>query len=247
MKRASPKLNDLDQKQVHQMAFESLEKHLSLNSKGPQSSPQMVWNILLAAAANQTSIDYECGHHEGAASANTILGVIEDSFELQSAEIEVNEALWHDLNPRCWKHAVSVAVDLVAVPYYGQPAHDLNEVRRGKAQPGTTPLSCVCHGLRDSQPPASDLSVALRAQRRISGQRPRYAQGVSGPTGHSGETVAGRPGILLGSSADYRRCCVGLPMLWMKGWVSQRPSSYQPLQLNDFEQIESDCGVLNLA
>jgi hypothetical protein len=34
-------------------------------------------------------------------------------------------------------------------------------------------------------------------------------------------------------------------MLWIKGWVSQRPSSYQPLQLNDFEQIESDCGVLS--
>ncbi|MFM7448019.1 MAG: hypothetical protein ACKO24_05430 [Leptolyngbyaceae cyanobacterium] len=31
-----------------------------------------------------------------------------------------------------------MAVDLVAVPYYGQPASDPNEVRRGKAQQGTT-------------------------------------------------------------------------------------------------------------
>jgi putative transposase len=138
MKSASPKLNELTQKQVHQMAFESIEKHLSLNSKGPQSSAQMVWNILLAAAANNTSIDYECSQHEGAASANTILGVLEDSFEVQTAEAEVNEALWHYLDPRCWKHAVSAAVDLVAVPYYGQPASDPNEVRRGKAEQGTT-------------------------------------------------------------------------------------------------------------
>ena len=138
MNSISPKLSNLDSKQVHQMAFESLEKHLSLNSKGPQSSAPMVWNILLATAANQTSIDYECSHHEGAASANSILGVLEDSFELQAAEIEVNDALWHYLDPRCWKHAVSAAVDLVAVPYYGQPARDPNEVRRGKAQQGTT-------------------------------------------------------------------------------------------------------------
>lgn len=138
MKSTSPKLNHLNQKQVHQMAFDCLEQHLHLNSKGVQSSPQMVWNILLAAAANQTSIDYECRQRDGAASANTILGVLEDSFELAAAEIAANEALWHYLDPRCWKRAVSVAVDLVAVPYYGQPASDPNEVRRGKAQQGTT-------------------------------------------------------------------------------------------------------------
>ena len=138
MKPASPKLNYLSQQQVHRMAVESLEQHLSLKSKGPQSSPQMVWDILLAAAANNTSIDYECSQHEGGASANTIRGVVEDSFEVQTAETEVNAALWHYLDLRYWKQGQSVAVDLVAVPYYGQPASDPNEVRRGKAQQGTT-------------------------------------------------------------------------------------------------------------
>ena len=120
------------------MAFESLNQHLNLNSKGPQSSPQMVWNILLTAAANNTSIDYECDQHEGAASANTVLGVLADSLELQAAEIQVNHALWHHLDRRYWKYGQSVAVDLVAVPYYGQAASDPNEVRRGKANQGTT-------------------------------------------------------------------------------------------------------------
>lgn len=65
MKSVSPKLNSLNQKQVHQMAFESLAKHLNLNSKGSQSSPPMVWDILLAAAANKSSIDDECSQHAG--------------------------------------------------------------------------------------------------------------------------------------------------------------------------------------
>lgn len=138
MKTPSPKLDFLSKDRVHRMAFESLNQHLSLNSKGSQSSSQMVWNILLTAAANNTSIDYECDQHEGAASANSIRGVLADSLELQQAEIQVNEALWHHLDRRYWKRDQSVAVDLVAVPYYGQAASDPNEVRRGKAQKGTT-------------------------------------------------------------------------------------------------------------
>lgn len=138
MKTPTSKLNHLSKERVHQMAFESLNQHLNLNSKGPQSSPQMVWNILLTAAANNTSIDYECDQHEGAASANTVLGVLADSLELQAAELQVNHALWHHLDRRYWKYGQSVAVDLVAVPYYGQAASDPNEVRRGKANQGTT-------------------------------------------------------------------------------------------------------------
>jgi putative transposase len=138
MKRSAPKVNQIDEKQVHRMALASLEKHLQLNSKGSQSSAPMVWDVLLAAAAHTSSIDAECEQHTGAASANTIRGVIADSFEVQTAEAEVNEALWHDLDRRYWKHAQTVAVDLVKVPYYGQPARDPNEVRRGKAEKGTT-------------------------------------------------------------------------------------------------------------
>ncbi len=138
MKRSAPKINQIDEKQVHRMAYESLEKHLKLNSKGSQSSASMDWDVLLAAATHTSSIDAECEHHSGAASANTIRGVIADSFAVQTAEAEVNEALWHFLDRRYWKYGQTVAVDLVKVPYYGQPAHDPNEVRRGKAEKGTT-------------------------------------------------------------------------------------------------------------
>jgi putative transposase len=138
MNRSAPKVNQIDEKQVHRMALASLEQHLQLNSKGSQSSAPMVWDVLLAAAAHTSSIDAECEQHPGAASANTIRGVIADSFEVQTAEVEVNEALWHDLDRRYWKQAQTVAVDLVKVPYYGQPAREPNEVRRGKAEKGTT-------------------------------------------------------------------------------------------------------------
>ena len=120
------------------MAFESLNQHLPLSGKGEKSSPEMVWNILLTAAANQTSIDYECEQHDGAASANTVRGVLHDSLELQATEKQLNEALWHDLDWRYWQKPQVVAVDLVEAPYYGQADSDPDEIRRGKAKQGTT-------------------------------------------------------------------------------------------------------------
>lgn len=136
--RPFTQVDHLSQQQVHQLAFESLNQHLPLSSKGEKSSPEMVWDILLTAAANQTSIDYECDQHDGAASANTVRGVLHDSLDLQVTEKQVNEALWHNLDQRYWKQPQTVAVDLVEAPYYGQADSDPDEVRRGKAKQGTT-------------------------------------------------------------------------------------------------------------
>ncbi len=191
MKRSAPKVNQIDEKQVHRMALASLEKHLQLNSKSSQSSAQMVWDILLAVATHTSSIDAECKQHTGAASANTIRGVIADSFEVQTAEAEVNEALWHYLDRRYWKQAQTVAVDLVKVPYYGQPARDPNEVRRGKAEKGTTYFHVfattyvICKNRR--------VTLALHYVRKVE------------------EASAN-------SASVYIHYCVGSPRLSMKGW-----------------------------
>lgn len=42
------------------MALENLKRHLELKSTGEQSVPDKVLDVLLAAAANNTSIEHEC-------------------------------------------------------------------------------------------------------------------------------------------------------------------------------------------
>ena len=54
------KFKQLNKKQVHAMALDSLKEHLELKSPGKKSSPEKVIDVLLAAAANNTSIDREC-------------------------------------------------------------------------------------------------------------------------------------------------------------------------------------------
>jgi hypothetical protein len=64
------------------MALESLKEHLTLVGSGEKASPERVLDVLLAAAANNTSIDCEGDELKGAPSLNTVRGVLRDSPEL---------------------------------------------------------------------------------------------------------------------------------------------------------------------
>ncbi len=80
------KLKELTFKQVHALAVESLSQHLELKSSGKKSSPEKIWDVLLSAAANNSSIDRECDELEGCPSANTVRGVLKNSLELNQTE-----------------------------------------------------------------------------------------------------------------------------------------------------------------
>lgn len=120
------------------MALENLKQHLELKGSGEKSAPDKILDVLLAAAANNSSIEHECSSLEGAPSPNTVRGVLRESLELQKLERQVNQALWSHLNTRYWKGQQKVAVDLVEVPYHGLAAKDSDEIRRGQAKQGTT-------------------------------------------------------------------------------------------------------------
>jgi hypothetical protein len=71
----SAKLEQLNKKQVHAMALENLKQHLELKGSGEKSAPDKILDVLLAAAANNSSIEHECSSLEGAPSPNTVRGV----------------------------------------------------------------------------------------------------------------------------------------------------------------------------
>ncbi len=120
------------------MALENLKQHLELKGSGEKSAPDKILDVLLAAAANNSSIEHECSSLEATPSPNTVPGVLRESLELQKLERQVNQALWSHLNTPYWRGRQKVAVDLVEVPYHGLAAKDSDEIRRGQAKQGTT-------------------------------------------------------------------------------------------------------------
>src|SRR5687767_15014886 len=75
----SVKLKALSRAEVHAMALCALRDNIVLRSRGQMSSANLVFDVLLAAAAKGTSIEQECQNHELAPSPNTVRDVLKES------------------------------------------------------------------------------------------------------------------------------------------------------------------------
>jgi len=104
-----------------------------------KTSAQLLWSLLLAAAARITSLSDACGRLDDAPSDETarkaLLATLPDYAALQR---QLNAALAGHLPKTLRRHLQRLAIDLTLIPYHGQPLGDLNEIYRGQAKSGTT-------------------------------------------------------------------------------------------------------------
>ena len=115
-------------------------KQLGLEMEGCDYSEEEIVEVLLAAAAKQTSIEQICKASEIAPSGNTVRGIIRDQLNLKKAEEKVNAAFAEKLPKRLKKkkRGHRTAIDLVLIPYHGQPDEKESEIVRSQAKSGTT-------------------------------------------------------------------------------------------------------------
>lgn len=137
----------VDSAQVRQALEETLTTSLSLKIQGRELDEPMLWDILIQASVQHSTIETVCTELEGAPSGNTVrehLGhAVGDSQDrLLELEHRLNRALQAQL-PRRFRHGLrhrdyDIAIDLVQIPYHGQPRHKRQELRGGAAKAGTT-------------------------------------------------------------------------------------------------------------
>jgi hypothetical protein len=129
----------LDRKKVHRLAAEHLQAHLKFKDYKRKASAQVLWSLLLAAAARITSLSDACGRLDDAPSDETarkaLLATLPDYGALQR---QLNAALAGHLPKPLRKHLQRLAIDLTLIPYHGQPFRDLEEIYRGQAKDGTS-------------------------------------------------------------------------------------------------------------
>jgi Transposase DDE domain len=129
----------LDRKQVHRLAAEHLQSHLHFKDYKRKTSAQLLWSLLLAAAARITSLSDTCQRLRDAPSDETarkaLLATLPDYATLQR---QLNAALAGHLPKTLRKHLQRLAIDLTLIPYHGKPFRDLNEIYRGQAKDGTS-------------------------------------------------------------------------------------------------------------
>jgi hypothetical protein len=129
----------LDRRQVHRLAAEHLQAHLKFQDYKRKASAQVLWAMLLAAAARITSLSDACQRLRDAPSDETarkaLLATLPDSAALQR---QLNAALAGHLPKMLRKRLQRLAIDLTLIPYHGQPFRDRDEIYRGQAKSGTS-------------------------------------------------------------------------------------------------------------
>jgi putative transposase len=129
----------LDRKKAHRLAAEQLQAHLKFQDYKRKTSANVLWLLLLAAAARITSLSDTCQRLRDAPSDETarkaLLATLPDYAALQR---QLNAALAGQLPKNLRKQLQRLAIDLTLIPYHGKPFRDLNEIYRSQAKSGTS-------------------------------------------------------------------------------------------------------------
>jgi hypothetical protein len=129
----------LDRQKVHRLAAEHLQAHLQFKDYKRKTTAQVLWSLLLAAAARITSLSDACQRLDRVPSDETarkaLLATLPDYATLQR---QLNAALAGHLPKTLRQHLQRLAIDLTLIPYHGQPFRDPEEIYRGQAKDGTS-------------------------------------------------------------------------------------------------------------
>ena len=129
----------LDRRTVHRRAAEHLQAYLKFQDYKRSCSAQVLWSLLLAAAARITSLSDTCQCLDRVPSDETarkaLLATLPNYATLQR---QLNAALAGHLPKALRRRLQRLAIDLTLIPYHGRPFRDLDEIYRSQAKDGTS-------------------------------------------------------------------------------------------------------------
>jgi putative transposase len=129
----------LNRDQVHRLAAEHLQAHLKVKDYKRKTSAQVLWSLLLAAAARITSLSDACQRLRDVPSDETARKALWATLpDYDVLHRQLNAALTGHLPKALRTHLQRLAIDLTLIPYHGRPFRDPAEIYRGQAKDGTS-------------------------------------------------------------------------------------------------------------
>jgi hypothetical protein len=124
---------------IHHHAAQLCQRHLRFHDHGPKCTGLNILTVLFYAAARIISRAAACASLRDApfdsALHAALMATLPDSDELQR---RLNRALQGDLPKALRRRRQPLAIDLILIPYHGEPLAEASEVYRGQAKSGTT-------------------------------------------------------------------------------------------------------------
>ena len=139
--------SEVTAEQVLDLTVKTLQKHLDFSMEGTKCRTLDILRLLAAASAERSSIEGACRETETSPSGNRVREQLEAELpqgleELRTLEALFNKVLVERVPSSVFKRRRQTAIDLVLIPYHGQPDQDEREIRRGRAKCGTTHFHC---------------------------------------------------------------------------------------------------------
>lgn len=127
---------------VYDLTRAVLQEHFALDMSRRDYEASDIWDVLVAAAVQQTTVETASGLLTDAPSPNTVRNAVKallmDDNRLVELEHTVNAMLVARIPKGLLTRARPCAVDFTDLPYHGQHEADDAYVRRGRAKRGTT-------------------------------------------------------------------------------------------------------------
>ena len=124
---------------IHHHAAQLCQRHLRLHDHGPRCTALNLLTVLFYAAARLISRAAACAALRDAPCDSAVhaalMATLPDIAELQR---RLQRALQGDLPKALRRRRQPLAIDLILIPYHGEPRDDPSEVYRGQAKSGTT-------------------------------------------------------------------------------------------------------------
>src|SRR3990170_3701976 len=132
---------ELKAEDIRAYTLNLLKDHVKLDVAGYVCTTEVIFDVLLKASAESSSIEAASNDLQGAADSNTIREYLNMAFDIQDLreqESEMNAALAECIPESMPRTQVEVAIDFHDEPFYGKQAHLREVTCSGQAKKGTT-------------------------------------------------------------------------------------------------------------
>jgi hypothetical protein len=132
---------ELKAEDIRTFTSQVLKKHLSIAADGYCCKTDMLYDLLLKASAECSSLEAVCSDLENVADSNTVRAYINQALpieELAAQEAAANEALAACIPENLVRTEIEMALDFHDEPFYGKQAATRAVTCSGRAKQGTT-------------------------------------------------------------------------------------------------------------
>jgi putative transposase len=132
---------ELKAEDVRHYAIEKIKEYIPVEAHGYCCTTEMIFDVLLKASAECSSIEAACADLEEVADSNTIRAYLNQAIEvktLREREQQINAALASCIPEGMERAGIEIAIDFHDEPFYGKGKQTRQVTVRGQARKGTT-------------------------------------------------------------------------------------------------------------